>query len=160
MLLFGRTGREFPRVSEVLFYPRLLDEEYRTKGEGRRIAGLVHPYGAVVLSIPELRRSFACDQDGFHVGLHEFAHALDLSAQDFDGLPGDVDPRLIRPWTELFRAEMERSGKGRGALGRYAGTNEAECFAVAVEVFFEKPEALRRANPRLYELLDSYFGRR
>ncbi len=160
MLLFGRTGRDYPRIQEILFYPGPFDDEYRTKGRGRDTVGMNHAYGAVVLSVPELRRSFASAEDGFHVGLHEFAHALDLSGQEWDGLPLGMDPRLVRPWSELLRAEMERSGRGRGVLREYAGTNEAECFAVAVELFFERPEALRRGNPRLYALLEAYFGER
>ncbi|MBI2932545.1 MAG: zinc-dependent peptidase [Planctomycetes bacterium] len=160
MLLFGRTDREYPRVSEILFYPRAFSDEFRTEGAGRDIAGMLHPYGAVVLSIPELRRSFAGESDGYHVGLHEFAHALDLSSQQCDGFPLGIDPRLVRPWSERLREEMERASRGRGALRPYAGTNIAETFAVAVETFFERPEALKKANPELHALLEEYFGRR
>ncbi len=54
--------------------------------------------------------------------------------------------------------EMEKAWRGRSVLRKYAGTNEAEFFAVAVETFFERPGALRRATPELYAILEEYFG--
>ncbi|MBI2900043.1 MAG: zinc-dependent peptidase [Planctomycetes bacterium] len=156
LLLFGRTEREFPKIGEILFYPRSFDEDYRSHGD---IAGLVHPHGTVVLSAPDLRRSFAA-ADGFHVGLHEFAHLLDLAGGTCDGVPIDLDPKLVQPWCRLAAAELERIRTGRGALRAYGGTNEAEFWAVAVEAFFEQPEALRRGNAELYAILEEYFGRR
>lgn len=158
MLLFGRPGRRYPRIPEILFYPRAFDEDYQTKGHDRNIAGLNHPWGTVILSVPSLLQSFASDSDGYHVGLHEFAHALDLSGQEWDGIPVGLNPRLARPWSRLILDEMEKAGEGRSVLGEYAGTNEAEAFAVAVEVYFERPEQLRKANPPLYSMLRGYFG--
>ena len=95
--------------------------------------------------------------DGYHVGLHEFAHVLDLRDQDWDGLPRCLDPRSARPWAELILNEMNLAREGRSVLRDYAGTNQAETFAVAVEVFFERPEALRRANPELFKAMEDYF---
>lgn len=157
MLLFGRTEREYPRIAEILFYPGTFSEEYATRGEDRDLSGQVHPYGTVILSAPDLQRSFSEDSDGFHVGLHEFAHVLDLKGMRFDGVPLEMDPRLLRPWTELVRREMQRAGHPRSAIRAYGGTNEAEFFAVAVEVFFERPELLERKNPEVYAVLKEYF---
>ncbi len=157
MLVFGRTDLDYPRIAEIVFYPDAFDDEYRTAGRGRDIAGLVHPYGAVVLSVHELRRGFASAEDGVNVALHEFAHALDLSAQECDGLPLGIPPRLIRPWTEVMRREMFRARRGASVLRQYAGTNEAEFFATAVELFFERPELLRKGNAEVYALLNEYF---
>lgn len=148
MLLFGRTDRRYPHIAEILFYPKPHDQ----------IAGLLHPHGAVVLSAPELLRSFESDTDGYHVGLHEFAHALDLRAQACDGIPLDLDPRLLQPWCAVMKREIERIRNGRiGALRDYAGTNEAEFWAVSVETFFERPAALMKSNPELYAILEAYF---
>jgi len=47
---------------------------------------------------------------------------------------------------------------GDSALDEYAGTNEAETFAVAVEHFFKAPDRLRRRHPDLYEALRDYLG--
>ena len=40
-------------------------------------------------------------------------------------------------------------------LRSYAGTNEAEFFAVAVEYFFERPQEFQTALPELYGTLGS-----
>ena len=69
-----------------------------------------------------------------------------------------IPPRLIRPWTETMRREMARAGLGASVLRSYAGANEAEFFATAVEMFFERPELLRKGNAELYSLLNEYFG--
>ena len=42
-------------------------------------------------------------------------------------------------------------------LRDYATTNEAEFFAVATEVFFEKPKQMRRELPELYGLLQRFY---
>ena len=158
MLLFGRSEGGYPRIPEILFYPTSFNEDFETGGAGRDISGMNHPWGTVVLSAPDLERSFKAPSDGYHVGLHEFAHLLDLRNQDWDGIPAGLDPQAARPWAELILNEMKRAREGRSVLGEYAGTNEAETFAVAVEVFFERPEALRRANPDLFKALEGYFG--
>ena len=51
--------------------------------------------------------------------------------------------------------EIER---GRSVLRRYASKNEAEFFAVATEMFFEKPKKLKDEHPELYELLREAYG--
>ncbi len=160
MLLFGRTEREYPYIAEILFYPRPFDDEFRTQGVGRDISGMVHPYGTVILSAPDLRRGFASDTDGDNVGLHEFAHALDAASDQHDGVPLDMHPRLIGPWCQRMRVEMERVRRGESVLRSYAGTNEVEFFAVAVETYFEQPERLKKSSPELYAVLAQYFGER
>ena len=42
-------------------------------------------------------------------------------------------------------------------MSEYAATNPAEFFAVATELFFERPRELRSAHPQLYRELCSYF---
>lgn len=106
MLLFGRTDREYPHIPEILFYPGSFDEDFATRGHGRDIYGLNNSYGAVVLSVPDLWKAFSRENDGIHVGLHEFAHALDLEGQSWDGIPAGMPFRLARPWSKLLVREM------------------------------------------------------
>lgn len=158
MLLFGRSDTEYPQIYGILFYPRNFDGDFRTEEGNRNIAGMAHPFGTVVFSVPELYKSFAAEE-GYHVGLHEFAHALDFLGQECDGVPLGIHPHLFRPWTELVRKGVERTRGGRGVLRDYAGTNTAEFFAVAVELFFERPDLLRKGNPKFFAALESYFGK-
>ena len=42
-------------------------------------------------------------------------------------------------------------------LDCYGTTNPAEFFAVATECFFERPRAMQRRHPQLYELLSDFY---
>lgn len=158
MLLFNRPDLEYQRISEVLFYPRAFSEEsFATRGIGRETLGMNHEFGAVILSAPELRRNFE-GQSGRHVGLHEFAHALDRSsAQTWDGIPPGMSSSLVTRWTEAVRAEQDRLDRGYSVLDPYARTNLVEFFAVAVETYFGLPELFRRESTELFDVLDEYF---
>ena len=158
MLIFNRPDLEYQRISEVLFYPRAFSEEsFSTWGGGRETLGMNHEFGAVILSAPELLRNFK-EQSGRHVGLHEFAHALDRSsAQTWDGIPQGMSSSLIARWTEAVRAEQEKLERGYSVLDPYARTNLVEFFAVAVETYFGLPELFRRESMELFDVLDEYF---
>ena len=82
---------------------------------------------------------------GFNVTYHEFAHRLDMTDGLVDGTPIlDSDahyPEWIDACTKLY--EAVRNGEGPRLLRDYAGTNPAEFFAVATEVFFDKGSAMK-----------------
>jgi Mlc titration factor MtfA (ptsG expression regulator) len=42
-------------------------------------------------------------------------------------------------------------------LDEYGATNAAEFFAVATEAFFQKPAALKRRHPALYQQLAEFY---
>jgi MtfA peptidase len=157
MLLFNRPDLEYRRVSEVLLYPRAFSRDFKTHGPGRDLTGLHDHYGAVVLSAPELRRSFEPRHGAAHVGLHEFAHALDWSGQGWEGLPRGMDARLAEVWSKAYKEELEKLKQGRSVLDPYAETDAVEFFAVSVETYFQTPEDLRQGAPEIYEVLEKYF---
>ena len=39
----------------------------------------------------------------------------------------------------------------------YAGVNPGEFFAVATEVFFDRPQELAHAHPELYDVLGGFY---
>lgn len=160
ILIFGRTGWEYPNVPEILIYPESFDEDFSTTSPAwqRHITGMVAPQNAIVLSKPALYESFANHEQGFHVGLHEFAHLLDMEAWRVDGVPRDLNPSMIRPWIRLILKEMDKVRENRSVLRDYAGKDEAEFFAVAVEYFFEKSQALKKNHPELYEMFSLFFN--
>jgi hypothetical protein len=54
-------------------------------------------------------------------------------------------------WRTLAEVEAARLRAGNGRLFRaYAGTDQAEFFAVAVEYFFEQPGSFKTQLPELY----------
>jgi len=72
--------------------------------------GGTHPWGIVLLSVPSLRKSFAEPHDGYHVGIHEFAHLLDLAGSEVDGVPVGMKPDRIPTWLDLVERDVAVSG--------------------------------------------------
>jgi MtfA peptidase len=159
--IWGFPDWEYPNLREVLIVPDAWQEPHKDDHEFVPLQGTL--LGSVRafqddqymhLSKAALERGFRDWQNGENVGIHEFAHALDDADGKIDGTPGiGLPPELRGAWTEVVQREIQRAQRGKGILNPYAGTNEAELFAVAVETFFEKPDKLAQHHPELYRLL-------
>jgi len=149
-------GEHWDGLAEVLLYRRNFGRDYSF--EASDLAGQAHPWGTVILSVPALLESFADPDDGFHVGLHEFAHLLDVEATRFDGVPRGLARARVGEWLSLVEREMDRLRRGKSVLDPYAGESPAEFLAVAVETFFERPIDLRERHREVYAILGEYFG--
>jgi Mlc titration factor MtfA (ptsG expression regulator) len=160
-LLLGRPEWEYADFGEVLVYPGEFSDDGSFSTDLRRsdsrVAGMAHSSGgAVIISLPHLLGSFE-RPDGGNVALHEFAHVMD-GLPWADGVPSALPAGAVRPWTEMMRNEFEKVRDGRSVLRDYAGKSPAELFAVAVEVFFERPRLLRAREPELYASLKDFFN--
>jgi Mlc titration factor MtfA (ptsG expression regulator) len=154
-LTLGWSRGDWDVLTEVLLYPDDFDRDYAFGTED--LAGQTHPWGTVILSAPALVESFEYPDDGFHVGLHEFAHLLDMERSEFDGMPTGLTEARRRDWAALVGREMDRLRDGRSVLDPYGADDPVEFFAVAVETFFERPRDLRRRHAELYALMAEYF---
>ncbi len=155
-LTAGWPGYEWDHLAEVLLYPQDFDRDYSFEEED--LSGQAHPWGTLILSVPSLEESFADPDDGYHVGLHEFAHLLDVDQTRFDGVPAGLDEATSREWVAVVEKEMDRLRRGKSVLDPYGGEDPVEFLAVAVETFFERPLALRRRHREVYAILRGYFG--
>jgi MtfA peptidase len=155
-LSVGWPDYEWDQVTEVLLYPHSFNRDYSF--ESPELAGEVHPWGTVILSIPALRRSFADPDDAFHVGIHEFAHLLEMDQTRFDGIPPGLSPARSQEWVELMEKEMERLRRGKSVIDDYGASDPVEFLAVAVEAFFESALALRHRHREVYAILAGFFG--
>ena len=163
--VFGFPGWEYRNLGEVLIVPdawTLPDDPGReVKPLQGTLLGSVqgfqnHHY--MRLSKASLEQGFLDAVDRQNVGIHEFAHLLDEADGVIDGLPkAALPPELLQPWTDVMQREIAAIRAGRSEINSYAGTNEAEFFAVITEYFFEKPEKLQEYHPELYELLTRAF---
>ncbi|MCB0793702.1 MAG: zinc-dependent peptidase [Flavobacteriales bacterium] len=128
---------------------------YRNRRTGMEHVGeVILGQGAVVLAWDRFLRDEAIPNDGRNLGLHEMAHAL-----WFEHVIPNAEDELFAPaaeaeWRRLSKEHIAiiRSGETH-FLRDYAGTNEAEFFAVCVEYFFEQAIAFRKAEPELYQAL-------
>jgi Mlc titration factor MtfA (ptsG expression regulator) len=154
-LSVGWPDYEWDQLTEVLLYPNSFDRDYSF--ESPDLVGQAHGWGTIILSIPALRESFADPDDGYHVGIHEFAHLLELDQTRFDGIPPGLSPEGSREWTRLMDREMERMRKGKSVIDDYGAHEPAEFLAVAVEAFFESALELRLRHREVYDVLAQYF---
>jgi MtfA peptidase len=150
---------EWPSVRDIVVYPSPFDENYNTDGE-KQVAGLVHSQGPILFSESDLRHGFSHPGRGLHVGLHELAHVMDMADGSADGIPAGLTWVSTAPWVRIISDRLQRVRRRdcRNILRSYAGVDEVEFFAVAVEVFFEQPKKLREQDRELYDLLASYFN--
>lgn len=157
LLLHGRPDWELPGTRSILFYPSRFDDYY-TDDHSANYDGMAHEQGPLIMSAPSVRASWMRPADGDNVVLHELAHLFDFDNTGPDGVPSFVDSTSAASWQALVRTEMKRIEQGHSILDPYAATAPSEFFAVAVEHFFEEPEAMRAKHPELFEAMTALFN--
>ncbi len=150
-LTFGLPRIYLKHFSKILIYP----DDYYSVIFRRYHQGEVNLHGGIiVLSWKNFARGYMNDKDGRNLGLHEMAHALRLENEINNGEYGFFSKPLLNSWRKEADKTIEYiQNGGNGFFRDYAATNRDEFFAVAVENFFEKPEAFKEKHPVLYELL-------
>lgn len=118
--------------------------------------------GPVILSWAHSKQGAANDADGHNVVFHEFAHQIDDLSGQTDGVPKLGATQSYSEWARTFEAAYKnhaaRVQKHRPTvIDAYGAEGYEEFFAVAVEVFFEKPAALKQEAPAVYEQLSKLF---
>ncbi len=156
MVVHGRPDLRLQGTRDILIYPDAFSEDYVASHDAN-IAGMVHRQGPIIFSARSLRRGFSREADGHNVAVHEFAHVLDLDDGFADGAPV-LSSHAVEPWLALVEDELRRVRDDDSVLRDYAGTNQAELFAVATEVFFERPARLKKRHAALYDALVSFYN--
>ncbi|GGE47325.1 M90 family metallopeptidase [Actibacterium pelagium] len=115
-------------------------------------------HGPIVLSWPHSEQGALNDLDGHNLVFHEFAHQLDGLSGYTDGAPLLDRGHRFEEWAKVFsnrfKAHVEDVKHGHKTfLDPYGAEGPEEFFAVAMEVFFEKPQKLQREEPQVYEQL-------
>ncbi len=158
LMLQGHPAWEPPLKDDIVVYPGdRFDSSYRI-GRGK-LAGQAPYHGPLIVTEANLRHSFEHAHDGFNVLFHELAHYFDLEDGSADGIPSArLQTAELERWQQVIGSEWRSARSGRTVLDAYAGTNEAELFAVAVESFFETPRLLQQNHVVLYRLLSDFFN--
>ncbi len=165
MLLLGLEIDEYPQLTSVIVHPstvrlrgdRAIGGGLRSSGT-QALAGQAHYRGPVVLSWAAARRGARFPAGGQNVVYHEFAHQLDMLDGVTDGTPPLGDDVARERWVEVCTAAYDSvRAEGSPVLRPYAGTNPAEFFAVATEVFFNRPLDVREHEPALYAELQAFY---
>ena len=168
VLILGLDTDHFAKVTSIIVHPTtfaipgpratsirgMLDD-----GSQPLLGEAHHDRGPILLAWDRVRSSARHRGRGNNVVLHEFAHKMDMLDGVVDGTPLLPDQTALDRWIEVCSAELElmRSGEAGPLLDDYAATDPGEFFAVATEVFFDRPVDFREAKPMLYEVLAAYF---
>ena len=170
LLLLHRETDYYPRLRSILVYP----SGYRAHREGHADGGIweeadeerlghtQQQLGALVLAWDSAKRGALEPTDGENLVLHEFAHQLDFEDESTNGTPALESRSEYLAWGRVMSEEFEalRAAEEAGRptlIDQYGTTNPAEFFAVVTEAFFERPHALRRRHPELYERLAAFY---
>ncbi len=168
-LLLHRNTAVYPGLFSIIVYPGEYVAHDRRRDERGFIAeglqvrrGETAGRGALVLSWSDVVRGASDAHGGRNIVFHEFAHELDRESGSFDGAPILPQPATNRAWARTlsaeFRALRERLARGEPTdLDPYGATNPAEFFAVVTESFFQRPDELQQAHPKLYEELRRFY---
>ena len=147
-LLMGFPDLVLQHFERIIVYP----DTYRSPKSGRMHQGEVRPKpGIIIISWEDFVHGYAHSRDAHNVGLHELAHALWFEDMIENSEHNFLDRRLLSLWNRMASEHVARIKRQEPHFFRdYAGTNQAEFFAVAVEYFFEQPAEFRQALPELY----------
>jgi Mlc titration factor MtfA (ptsG expression regulator) len=158
--IFGFHDWEYHRLGEVLVYPDSFGEEYQTSGKAEAnilgMVGLQQLRGVMILSKPSLLAGFDSQSNRDNVGIHEFAHLVELEEVQH-GMPPEVPWQAVKHWVQYVARELSHPPRKRSSIRDYAYTNEQEFFAVLAEYFFKSPALLEKREPQLYAMLREMF---
>lgn len=169
LLRLNRRGELFPQLRQILVYPGpfVVDRVNPSAGgvlqdQRRVLLGESWSQGQVVLSWPDSRDGAGIPDDGHNVVIHEFAHQLDQENGSANGAPPLPSRARYQRWSTVLAHEFallrQRSAEGLPSLlDPYGATEPAEFFAVASEVFFERPAEMAAQHPALYRELASCY---
>ena len=171
LLLLGFDKPDFyPRLKEVLVYPgAFVVEREQTVGSGdgpgvvrgqrQALSGESWSQGRVVLSWADALAGAADPHDARNVVVHEFAHQIDQDDGTANGRPWRATPLLRRRWQRVMDAAFARLQHAPSeVIDVYGATDPAEFFAVASEVFFERPADLAAEAPEVYREFSALYG--
>lgn len=168
VLLLGLDTDYFGKVTSIIVHPTT----FAIPGpRATSIRGMVdegslpllgeahHDRGPVLLAWDQVRSGARHRGRGHNVVLHEFAHKMDMLDGVVDGTPLLPDQAALDRWIAVCANELElmRRGEGGPLLDDYAATDPGEFFAVATEVFFDRPVDFRESKPELYDVLTGYY---
>ena len=163
ILLLGEEFGFYRGLDSILVYPAAFipqpmeaDPSGVVEEEPEEHEGESWDRGAVIFSWEDIQLDLE-RLDGRNVLFHEFAHQLYDKADDvFSGRAA------WEAWMEVFQRHYERHvrnvARGRDTfLDEYGAQDPGEFFAVVTEEFFERPMALQRRYPDLYQQFQEYY---
>ena len=168
LLLLNRPINYYPKLKSIYVYPAAFVTKHETRDSAgvlqnkpRVLSGESWELGKVILSWKDSKKGASVFNDGHNVVIHEFAHQLDQETGVANGAPF-LRHKNKQCWSSVLSDEFEQlQHKARRRestlLDHYGATNPAEFFAVASEVFFERPREMLQEHSKLYAQLQGFY---
>jgi len=172
LLVLGLPDFQYLQLESVLIYPTTVTlppsrlsvfaDTPMIVPDQQAILGMASLRGPVILVWDAVERGARHPEQGHNVVYHEFAHILDMRDGTADGTPEFLNRKLYHAWVEVCSKEFFKLKKDvekgrKSLLDSYGAVNEAEFFAVATELFFDRPLRMKREYPDLYVVLSAYY---
>lgn len=145
-LTFGFQRPDFPFMKGIVVFP----DVFYSRMADNWVKGLAMGNGVVFLSWADFIKGYENNSDTYNVGLHEFAHMLNMQA----GESFYADKRIseyYHTWNELsHHLFIKLRNKEEDFFRAYGGTNKSEFFSVCIENFFEVPQQFEKELPELF----------
>lgn len=110
-------------------------------------AGHVNRKG-IHVSWDHVQRGYHSDNDGYNVGLHEMAHAMEYEFSS--GFETEIMLQFKAVMHLIDRTVLQPKNQPRSLFTEQGLSNVHECWAESVELFFENPADLQQHYPELY----------
>jgi len=168
LLILNRKARYYPKLKSIYVYPAAFIASHQgtdaagvLQNQSRVLSGESWELGKVIVSWKDTVFGADNTDDGHNVVIHEFAHQLDQETGIANGAPF-LSHKKNRCWSNILTEEfknlqLQAANGEQSLLDHYGATNPAEFFAVASEVFFERPIELKRRHAALYQQLESFY---
>ncbi|MEY2582368.1 MAG: MtfA peptidase [Ilumatobacteraceae bacterium] len=168
VLVLGLDTGYFGKVTTIIVHPTTFAipgprataiQGMLDAGERPLLGEAHHDRGPLLLAWDQVRAGARHRGRGHNVVFHEFAHKMDMLDGVVDGTPLLPNRVALDRWIEVCAAELElmRRGEAGALLDDYAATDPGEFFAVATEVFFDRPIEFRNTRAQLYEVLSAFY---
>ena len=168
LLLLNRNTGIYPALHYILVYPYAFKVERQQHNQDGTVSqmnsgllGESWDNSKVILSWDDVVNGAENFHDGHNVVLHEFSHQLDSEDGSANGAPL-LKKNSYQVWAKVLSKEFETLVKAsehhsKALMDYYGATSPAEFFAVATEVFFEKPQQMSALHPELFNELKTYY---
>ena len=172
LLLLGLEHLLYKNVFSIIVYPSTVvpvlpdgyGDQHGVVSHGPvPILGQAHDHGPVILVWDAVKHGGIHPERAHNVVFHEFAHKLDMLDGSVNGTPPLQSKAQYKQWADVCTHEFEKlrareARGGRGLLDGYGATDTAEFFAVATELFFDRPCDMRRVYPELYAIMQGFYN--
>lgn len=149
-------------ADEVVAEREMMDDDGVVHRYDEVLTGEAMEGGPLMLAWSDVHQAGESADWAYNVVIHEFAHVIDMSDGEPDGVPPLPGLGERRHWEMVIDGEYEvfcrRVDAGEHTvLDPYGAEGVDEFFAVAVEAFFVAASVMRDAHPALYDLFSAYF---